>query len=88
MQEDSVIRKFRITAEDGKTYNTNHFDIFLAADDQAVLQDTGKITAAIAKAHAETEFEKFRIIQDRLFMSDFDKYLQELEERAKADDDL
>ena len=43
----------------------------------------GKITAEIAKAKAETEFEKYRVIQDRLFMSDFDKYMLELEENAK-----
>ena len=46
-------------------------------------QDVGKITAEIAKAKAETEFEKYRVIQDRLFMSDFDKYMLELEENAK-----
>ena len=43
----------------------------------------GKITAEIAKAKAETEFEKYRVIQDRLFMSDFDKYMLEPEENAK-----
>ena len=53
------------------------------ADDREVLQDAGKITAEIAKAKAETEFEKYRVIQDRLFMSDFDKYMLELEENAK-----
>jgi hypothetical protein len=37
----------------------------------------------IGKLHAETEFEKYRVIQDRLFMSDFDKYMLELEENAK-----
>ena len=41
------------------------------------------ITAEIAKAKAETEFEKYRVVQDRLFMSDFDKYMLELEENAK-----
>lgn len=50
------------------------------ADDREVLQDTGKITGEIAKEKTETEFEKYRIIQDRLFVSDFDKYLLELEE--------
>ena len=40
-------------------------------------------TAEIAKAKAETEFEKYRVVQDRLFMSDFDKYMLELEENAK-----
>lgn len=41
------------------------------------------MSAEIAKLHAETEFEKYRVIQDRLFMSDFDKYMLELEENTK-----
>ena len=41
------------------------------------------MTAEIAKLHAETEFEKYRVIQDRLFLSDFDKYILELEESSK-----
>ena len=53
------------------------------ADDREFLQDVGKITAEIAKAKAETKFEKYRVIRDRLFMSDFDKYMLELEENAK-----
>lgn len=44
-----------------------------------------EVTAALAKAHAETEFEKYRVIQDRLFMSDYDKYLLELEEQLKKE---
>lgn len=47
------------------------------------LKDAGKVSAEIAKIHAETEFEKYRIIQDKLYLSDFDKYLLELEEKAK-----
>lgn len=58
-------------------------DLFLMADGREVLQDAGKITAEIAMAKAETEFEKYRVVQDRLFMSDFDKYMLELEENAK-----
>ena len=58
-------------------------DLFLMADDREILQDAGKITAEIAKAKAETEFEKYRVIQERLFMSDFDKYMLELEENVK-----
>jgi hypothetical protein len=42
-----------------------------------VLQDAGKVTAEIAKAHAESEFEKYRIVQDRLFESDFDRVVAE-----------
>ena len=53
------------------------------ADDREVLQDAGKITAEIAKSKAETEFEKYRVMQDRLFMADYDRYLLELEEKAK-----
>ena len=45
---------------------------FLTLWDREVLQDAGKVTSEIAKAHAESEFEKYRIVQDRLFESDFD----------------
>ena len=62
---------------------SKRLDLFLMADDREVLQDADKITAEIAKAKAETEFEKYRVLQDRLFMSDFDKYMLELEENAK-----
>ncbi len=53
---------------------------FIEATDREVLQDAGKVTAEIAKAHAESEFEKYRIVQDRLFKSDFDKLLESEEE--------
>jgi len=43
-----------------------------------VLQDAGKVTAEIAKAHAESEFEKYRIVQERLFESDFDRVLRQI----------
>jgi hypothetical protein len=56
-------------------------DIFLSADDREILRDAGKITSQIAKAHAESEFEKYRVIQDRLFQSDFDLFV-ELEQKA------
>lgn len=58
-------------------------DSFLEFNGTEILTDAGKISAEQAKLHAETEFEKYRIIQDKLFMSDFDKYLLELEENAK-----
>ena len=53
-------------------------DTILAAGGNEVLQSPGKVTAEEAKEHAETEFEKYRILQDRLFQSDFDKFLGEL----------
>ncbi len=48
-----------------------------------MLQDAGKVSAEIAKAHAESEFEKYRIVQDRLFESDFDRLLKQLEASDK-----
>ena len=62
---------------------SKRLDLFLSADEREVLQDAGKITADIAKDKAESEFEKYRIVQDRLFMSDFDRYLLELENEGK-----
>ena len=79
LAEDRAERHIPMTMEDW----AKRLDLFLMADDREVLQDAGKITAEIAKAKAETEFEKYRVIQDRLFMSDFDKYMLELEENVK-----
>ena len=79
LAEDRAERHIPMTMADW----SKRLDLFLMADDREVLQDAGKITAEIAKAKAETEFEKYRVIQDRLFMSDFDKYMLELEENAK-----
>lgn len=54
---------------------SNKLDGFLEFNGNEILTDAGKISAEIAKLHAETEFEKYRIIQDRLFESDFDKFM-------------
>ncbi len=51
-------------------------DKFLLADDRDILQNAGKISAAVAKEKAEGEFEKYRVIQDRLYQSDFDVFMQ------------
>ena len=51
--------------------------------DYSILQDAGKVSSEISKLHAETEFEKYRVIQDMLFMLDFDKYMLELEEKRR-----
>ena len=58
-------------------------DGFLEFNGNEILTGPGKISAEQTKLHAETEFEKYRIIQDRLFVSDYDRYLIELEEKAK-----
>ena len=58
---------------------------FLKFMDYEVLQDAGKVSAEIAKLHAESEFEKYRIIQDKLYVSDFDRFL-ELEQKAIEED--
>ena len=79
LAEDRAERHIPMTMEDW----SKRLDLFLMADDRKVLQDEGKITAEIAKAKAETEFEKYRVIQDRLYMSDFDRYLLELEDNMK-----
>ena len=79
LAEDRAERHIPMTMEDW----AKRLDLFLMADDREVLQDAGKITAEIAKAKAETEFEKYRVVQDRSFMSDFDRYMLELEENAK-----
>ncbi len=56
---------------------------FLKLWDRDVLQDADKVTAEIAKAHAESEFEKFRIVQDQLFESDFDRVIKQIEAEHK-----
>jgi len=79
LAENRARRHIPMTMEDW----AKRLDIFLQADDHAILKDAGRITAEIAKFHAESEFEKYRIIQDRLFESDYDRYIRELEEQAK-----
>ena len=55
-------------------------DAFLQFNDAEILKDQGKVTAAVAKAFAESEFEKYRVIQDGLYQSDFDKLVEEIDE--------
>ena len=68
-------RHIPMTMEDWKT----KLDAFLRFNDTEVLQDKGKVTAAIAKEFAESEFEKYRVIQDSLYESDFDKLMNDME---------
>lgn len=71
LAEERAKRKIPMTMEDW----AHRLDSFLAADDREVLSDSGSVTAINAKEFAETEFEKYRVIQDRLFQSDFDKII-------------
>ena len=77
--ENMTLRHIPLTMQDWEKRLNSFIEMF----DYGILQDAGKVSAEIAKLHAETEFEKYRIIQDRLFMSDFDKYMLELEENTK-----
>jgi hypothetical protein len=72
--EDMALRHIPMTMQDWET----RLNRFIQVANHDVLQDAGKVTAEIAKAHAESEFEKYRIIQDRLFQSDFDKLINEI----------
>lgn len=60
-----------MTMEDWAT----RIDKFLEGDDRPVLDDAGRVSAEYAKEYAESEFEKYRVIQDRLFQSDFDRLM-------------
>ncbi|MEA4887727.1 MAG: virulence RhuM family protein [Bacteroides graminisolvens] len=64
-----------------------HLDLILQANGSDLLQNAGKITAALARQHAENEFEKYRPIQDRLFESDFDKEIKRIEGKLDKSDE-
>jgi hypothetical protein len=68
------LRQIPLTMEDWES----RLNKFIEATDRTILQNAGKVSAEIARAHAESEFEKYRIIQDQLFESDFDKEIKRL----------
>jgi hypothetical protein len=69
-----ALRQIPMTMQDWETRPNR----FIEATDRDVLQDAGKVTAEIAKAQTETEFEKYRIVQDRLFESEFDRVIKQI----------
>ena len=77
--ESMAERGIPMTMKDWET----RLNAFIELFDYGLLNDAGKVSAEIAKLHALSEFEKYRVIQDRMFMSDFDRYLLELEEKTK-----
>jgi hypothetical protein len=72
--ESMALRQIPMTMEDWES----RLNKFIEATDRTILQNEGKVSAEIAKAHAESEFEKYRIIQDKLFESDFDREIKNL----------
>ncbi|HED13460.1 MAG TPA: cell filamentation protein Fic [Gammaproteobacteria bacterium] len=75
LAEERAKRRIPMTMEDW----AKRLDVFLEMDDREILQDSGKVSAQLAKEFAESEFEKYRIVQDRLFESDFDREVKRLE---------
>lgn len=77
--ELQAIRHIPMTMQDWE----ERLNGFLRLMDHEILMDAGKVSAELAKAHAESEFEKYRIVQDRLYESDFDRFMA-LEDKAKG----
>ena len=80
--ESMAERHIPLTMKDWETRLNGFIEMF----EYGLLKDSGKVSAEIAKLHAESEFEKYRVIQDKLFISDFDKYILELENTVKNDE--
>ncbi|WP_386687481.1 virulence RhuM family protein [Lonepinella sp. MS14437] len=78
--EDMAQRHIPMTMQDWEV----RLNRFIAATEREVLQDAGKVSSEIAQAHAESEFEKYRIVQDRLFESDFDRLLKQMDKENKS----
>jgi hypothetical protein len=74
LAEERALREIPTTMEDW----AKRLDAFLEFTERDILQNSGKVSAEIAKGHAESEFEKYRIVQDRLFESDFDRVVKQL----------
>ncbi|MBU1568852.1 MAG: virulence RhuM family protein [Proteobacteria bacterium] len=83
LAEERAKRKIPMTMEDW----AKRLDMFLEFDDREILRDSGKATAKLARKHAESEFEKYRIVQDRLFESDFDRVIKKLEKGKDKEKD-
>lgn len=75
--ESMTLRHIPLTMQDWEIRLNRFIEMF----EYGLLKDAGKVTAEIAKLHAETEFEKYRIIQDRLYQSDFDRFILEMSDK-------
>jgi len=82
LAEDRARRRIPMTMEDW----AKRLDAFLVFDERELLRNAGTVSAKAAQAHAESEFEKYRLIQDRLFESDFDKVVKAVGQVNKHED--
>jgi len=78
--EDQAEQNIPMTMEDW----SKKMNVFLKFNNRELLDNPGKVTREIAKAFAESEFEKYRIVQDRLFESDFDKMIKKMDNNNKG----
>ena len=85
LSKDATIRKFRIVQTEGSREVTREVNRegrlngFLGLMNREILQDAGRVSMELAKKHAISEFDKYRIIQDEKYLSDYDRFLLELE---------
>ncbi|DAB28734.1 MAG TPA: cell filamentation protein Fic [Sulfurimonas sp. UBA10385] len=83
LAEDMAQREIPMTMNDWEL----RLNRFIEATDREILNDNGKISAEIAKAHALSEFEKYRIVQDKLYISDFDRQIAILDNNKSSEDE-
>lgn len=92
LDKGATVKKYLIVQNEGGRQiarEVNHYSLQMIivvgfkVNNEQILKDAGRISAELAKAHAESEFEKFRIVQDQLYQSDFDRFLQ-LEQSVKG----
>lgn len=81
--ESMTMRHIPLTMADWEQRLNSFINLF----EYGLLKDSGRVTAEIARLHAETEFEKYRVIQDKLFISDYDRFLLEMKEIEKKNID-
>ena len=81
--ETMTMRHIPLTMADWEQRLNSFINLF----EYGLLKDAGRVSAEIARLHAETEFEKYRVIQDRLFMSDYDRFLLEMKEVEQKNQD-
>lgn len=79
LAEDMAERHIPMTMQDWET----RLNRFIEMMDYGLLQDAGKVSAEIARMHALTEFQKYRVIQDRQYLSDFDRFMQDADDNAE-----